>query len=186
LGQLPVLEIERHGESKKVIPQANAILRYVGMLAPHIIYPPDQALEIDSLLETMTEFERPFILSAQGLVSSLISDEDWSETEMLAMRHRLLAIHIPKYFGYFEHILEKNQNKGGWLVGDHLSIADIKWHFLLSILQEGNLAGIPANVADAYPHITKHLQNVISYPEIQAWYERFPEPPYPTFDYKPN
>lgn len=168
-----------------MIPQANAILRYVGSLSKNL-YPTQHALEIDSLLETMSDFERPFIQSAQGLVSTLISDQDWTEAERMAMRHRILTLHIPKYFSFFENVLEQNQQHGGWLVGDHLSIADLKWYFLVTILQSGTLDGIPATVTDAYPHITRHLENVINYPEIQAWYKRFPQPPYPTFDYKPS
>lgn len=182
LGQLPVLKIEADGETK-VVPQSDAILRYVGSLSKNL-YPAESALEIDALLETISEFERPILISFLGLVTTLIADQEWTEADKLAMRKRILETHIPKYFGYVENILKENPS--GWMVGDNLSIADLKWYFLISNLQTGVIDGIPADITDAYPLLTEHVQKVRNYPEIQAWYDRFPNAPYPTFDFKPT
>jgi glutathione S-transferase len=182
LGQLPVLEIEQDDGGVKVVPQSDAILRYVGSRS-ECLYPPAKALEIDSLIDTMTEFITPFVISFIGPVTALIADEEWTEADKMAMRKRILMTQIPKYFGYFEKILQEN-HESGWLVGEKLSIADLKWYGIVTNLQTGVVDGIPADVTDEYPRITEHIQKVRSVPEIKAWYDRFPQTPYPTFDYE--
>jgi len=182
LGQLPVLQVEDEGAETKIVPQSDAILRYVGRLSESL-YPSDRALEIDSLMETISEMERPLEISIQGLKSNLIAEEDWTDEAKLAMRHRILTTVIPKYFGHMESLLE--QSKSGWLIGDHLSLADIKWHYWVTNLQAGILDGIPPTLADNYPHILAHIEKVKNSPGIKEWYERFPKRSYTTFEYKP-
>ncbi len=182
LGQLPVLQIEQEGAETKVVPQSDAILRYVGRLSESL-YPNDKAIEIDSVMETIAEMERPLEISMQGLVSNHISDQEWTDDAKLAMRERIVTKVIPKYFGLVEKMLE--QNKSGWLVGDDITIADLKWHYMVTNLQTGILDGIPTNVVDAYPRLLEHIQKVKNYPGVKEWYERYPKRNYETFEYEP-
>mmetsp|Transcript_22476 Transcript_22476/g.38228 ORF Transcript_22476/g.38228 Transcript_22476/m.38228 type:complete len:235 (-) Transcript_22476:1518-2222(-) len=185
LGQLPMLEIEEPGKEKIALTQSMAMLRYVGKLAG--LYPEDpvEAMKVDAVMDTILDMEVPVDLSRRGAVRSFVAEEEWTADEKMAIRKRILEKSLPKYLGFLEKQLEENGT--GFLVGDRLTIADLKLFYLCALtIQKGILDGIPSDLFDAYPKVKENLEKVKSIPEIAAWYEQHPGSKYPeTFDFAP-
>ncbi|KAL7563578.1 hypothetical protein ACA910_006469 [Epithemia clementina (nom. ined.)] len=195
LGRVPLLEIEpqeQGGSSKVAIGQSQAILRFVGKLGN--LYPtndPIKAAQIDSFIDATSDAVAGIELSFLGPVRSLLSTEEWSEDEKLAMRKRLVtdqARGLPYYLLYFEQALVNNsiQNASNyWLVGDSITIADLCLHRITSWIGSGILSGIPADLVDQYPALKKHYTAIEALPEVLAFRKKYPTP-YTTFDYVPD
>ena len=84
--KLPVLEIEVKGREKQVIAQRNAILHYLGRRGG--LYPSDplEGLQIEYMLDTVSEALLPLEVSNDGAVTSLFSDTAWTDEELLRIR----------------------------------------------------------------------------------------------------
>ncbi|KAI5117249.1 hypothetical protein M0805_006412 [Coniferiporia weirii] len=78
---------------------------------------------------------------------------------------------VPKFFKYFESVLESNkESEGEWLVGDSLTYADLGLTFLV----EGLLFAFPRGVANLYskfPKVFSVHQRVKVRARIKAYYE---------------
>mmetsp|Transcript_7780 Transcript_7780/g.12880 ORF Transcript_7780/g.12880 Transcript_7780/m.12880 type:complete len:239 (+) Transcript_7780:144-860(+) len=186
LGQLPLLEIEdeRIGH-KTIIPQTDAILRYVGKRTG--LYPDDplEALQVDSIMDTIKALEAPMEVTFMGPVKSLIADKEWEKDEKLAMRKRILEVAIPKYLGFLERKLTENGT--GWLVGTSITIADLRLYFPCQVMiGNGILDGIPPESLDSYPNIKKCMAKISEIPEVVAWYEAHPGRKYGDFEHIPK
>ena len=113
-----------------------------------------------------------------------MSEKEWTKEEKLAVRKRILEQAIPKHLGYLEKQIEDNGT--GWLVGDGLTIADLKLYYVGGLMiQKGILDGIPATTLDSYPKVKENIEKVKSHPDVAAWYEKYPGGKYSTFDYAP-
>jgi glutathione S-transferase len=90
---LPVLEIEFKSKDKQVIAQRNAILVYLGRRGG--LYPTDplEGLQVDYMLDTVSEALRPLEVSASGAVSSLLSNAPWKNEELMRIRERIANDH---------------------------------------------------------------------------------------------
>lgn len=84
--QLPVLEIEEKGKEVQYIAQTSAILHYLGKRGG--LYPPDslEALQVEYMLETVSEALKPLEMSESG---GVLSDNPWTEEELLRVRDRI-------------------------------------------------------------------------------------------------
>lgn len=78
-----------------------------------------------------------------------------------------------------------DSNKSGWLVGDDVSIADLRAHQVISWLMSGILDGVPSNCMDAYPLLKALHDRVEALPAIAAFRSKYGKK-YTTFDYVPT
>lgn len=148
-GGLPVLDIETdHGRVCSA--QSNAILRLAGRLAG--LYPADdlvRALKVDEAMDMGEDIN--------GLMGPSIHEQD--ETKRMAMRKVLAEETLPFWLGCFEKLLISNGNSG-FIVGDSLTVADLKLHWIIDWLASGMLDGIPTDLVDNYPAILAWRENI--------------------------
>ena len=87
--QFPLLEIESPGIEKMFVISTLAILRYFGRLGG--LYPcdPIQALEVDSMIDTIDEIKTLLEISSNETLQMLISGSVWSENERWSVRRRI-------------------------------------------------------------------------------------------------
>ncbi len=151
-GALPVLDVET-ATGKVCAAQSNAILRFAGRLAG--LYPVDDpllALKVDEALGLGEDIN--------GLLGPSLHEQD-SERKM-AMRKILAEQTLPEWAGYFERLLVAN-GRTGFVVGDRLSIADLKLYWVCDFLTNGSLDGIPPSLLDKFTTVTawyKHIAAV--------------------------
>ena len=75
---------------------------------------------------------------------------------------------IPLFIGkHFENLLTEN-GETGYLVGNSLTIADIRLYLIIS---QFVFVGIPENVLDSYKNVLKLVENVKNHPKIKEYYE---------------
>ena len=67
-------------------------------------------------------------------VASSLYYED-QRTEALRRAPHFLRERVPKYLGYFERVLERNDSARGWLVGGRVSYADLSLFQVVSGLR---------------------------------------------------
>lgn len=137
-GSLPVLVVEDEG-GRRLISQSNAILRYVGKRSG--LYPSDPlaALCVDEVMDAAED--------AFHLIGASIGEPD--AQRRAAMRTRMAEERLPLWFGGVERILERSGGSG-FLVGDALTVADLKMLGVVDKLTNGSLDGIPPSVMDGF------------------------------------
>jgi glutathione S-transferase len=148
-GGLPVLDIET-AAGKVTAAQSNAILRYAGRLSG--LYPVDEpirALKVDEVLDLGEDINQ--------LLGPSIHEPDTERK--LAMRKVLAEETLPFWAACIERLLVANGNTG-FMVGDSLSVADLKLYWIIDFLSNGSLDGIPPNLLDGYAAINAWRKNV--------------------------
>ncbi len=143
-GSLPLLKL-----GGKIISQSNAILRWVG--AQSGLYPKDAvaALRVDEALDAGEDMMAP--------MGASIREED--PARKAAMREDMATNSIPTYFARFEKLIHENGDTG-FLVGDSLTIADLRLLHSVDKLTDGSLDGIPTSVIDPFPTLKAWRENV--------------------------
>lgn len=151
-GALPVLDVAtRRGTVSAA--QSNAILRYVGRRGG--LYPvgdPLRALKVDEALDLGEDLYH--------LIGPSIGEQD-AERRM-AMRKVLAAETLPRWAGYLERLLVAN-GRTGFVVGDTLTVADLKLWWIADKLTNGTLDGIPTTLLDPFEAVgawRKHVAAV--------------------------
>lgn len=150
-GGLPVLVVET-ADGEQCIAQSNAILRFAGRITG--LYPKDdplQALKVDEALDMGED------INCQ--ISPSLHEQD--EDRKMAMRKVLAEETLPFWLACFERLLVANGSTG-FLVGNSLTIADLKLYWILDWLTMGILDGIPASLADNYEHVLSWRNNISS------------------------
>lgn len=148
-GGLPVLDVETT-EGKVCSAQSNAILRFAGKLSG--LYPEDdpvQALKVDEALDLGEDIN--------GLIGPSLHEQD-TEKKM-AMRKVLAEDTLPFWAGCFERLLVVNGNTG-FIVGNSLSVADLKLYWIIDWLTSGMLDGIPTTLFDGFATVVAWRKNV--------------------------
>lgn len=181
-GQLPVLEIESDDGKKSVITQSSAILRYIGKIGG--TYPSDalEALQVDEINGIMDDLIETLAMTVGGAVKNGLSEKEWTGEEKIAIRQKWMKDTMPKFLGYLEAKLKESTS--GWLVGDSITIADLRVEGNLDWISSGTLDGIPKNVLDTYPLLKGHMKKVRDHEDVKAWYGNYIKP-YSTFDFEP-
>jgi len=112
-------------------------------------------------------------------------DEELSKKQRIRIKERLVASNFPKLFGHLENAIETNGT--GWLVGDKVSIADVKLHHPVNWVLTGHLEGIPPSTLNKFPNILKLVKRIEELPEVVAFHIRHggQSKPYGTFDFDP-
>lgn len=152
---LPALEVETPKGWMTAL-QSNAILRYVGRLAN--LYPNDavQALKADEALDLAEDINH-----AIG-PSMLEKDPE----RKMAMRKTLATDTLPRFAGVLEKLLVAN-GRTGFAVGNALTVADLKLHWVIEKLINGSLDGIPKTLLDGYPALNAWRKHVAAVREAQ-------------------
>jgi len=91
------------------------------------------------------------------------------ETKKAEYKKALLEVHVPKYFGKFDSIIEANGGK--WLVGQNVTWADLQ---VVSGVEQFETLFEPA-ILDKYPNVKKLRDAVMALPQIQEWVEKRPK-----------
>ena len=155
-GGIPVLVIETSA-GKQCVAQSNAILRFAGRLAG--LYPVDdllQALKVDEALGVGEDIN--------GLLGPSLHEPD-TERKM-AMRKVLAEETLPFWMDCLERLLVANGGTG-FIVGNHLTIADLKLYWIIDWLTMGILDGIPKNLTDGFKNVVDWRRNITAVREAR-------------------
>jgi prostaglandin-H2 D-isomerase / glutathione transferase len=148
-GGLPVLDVETT-TGKYCSAQSNAILRFVGRLAS--LYPVDdliQALKVDEAMDAGEDINQ--------LMGPSLHENDVQKK--MAMRKELAEKTLPEWATYLERLIISNGSTG-FIVGNALTVADLKLYWIVDWLTSGILDGIPTELFDACPNLTAWRKNV--------------------------
>jgi glutathione S-transferase len=155
-GGIPVLVIET-SDGTHCVAQSNAILRFAGRLTG--LYPmedPLQALKVDEALGVGEDIN--------CLLEPSLHEED-TERKM-AMRKVLADETLPFWMGCLERLLVANGSTG-FIVGNNLTIADLKLYWIIDWLTMGILDGIPKNLTDGFKNVVNWRRNITAVREAR-------------------
>ena len=155
-GGLPVLDVET-ASGRCCSAQSNAILRFAGRLAG--LYPADDlvlALKVDEALDAGEDINQ--------LIGPSLHEEDVQKK--MAMRRELAGKTLPEWATYLERLLIANGSTG-FLVGNALTVADLKLYWIVDWLTSGILDGIPTDLFDSYTNIAAWRRNVTEVRELR-------------------
>lgn len=148
VGQVPVLTVDG-----VVYSQSAAILRYAGKLAG--LYSRDDDLAAMRVDEVLDHIEDAVVKIYQN------SSADG--------RKQFVDETLPKYLSALNKIAEENE-KSPWLVGDSMTIADLKCYVFVTGLASGVLDHIPADVVSSkYTYVLKSTEAVREHPKVVEW-----------------
>jgi len=150
-GSLPELAVET-ASGTITSAQSNAILRYAGRLTG--LYPVDDALVALKVDEAMDLAEDLYHVIGPSMGEPEVE-------RRMAMRKVLAEATLPRWGGFLERLLVAN-GRTGFVVGDMLTVADLKLHWIIDKLTNGTLDGIPTTVLDGLPALTAWRKNVAS------------------------
>jgi glutathione S-transferase len=148
-GGLPVLVVET-SEGELCVAQSNAILRFAGRLAG--LYPADdslQALKVDEALDVGEDIN--------CLIGPSLHEPD-AERKM-AMRKELAEETLPFWLACFERRLVANGSTG-FIMGNSLTVADLKLYWIIDWLTSGILDGIPTSLLDGFDNVMAWRKNI--------------------------
>ena len=146
---LPVLDVVTSGRTVSAA-QSNAILRFAGRRAG--LYPVDdavRALKVDEALDLGEDL--------YGIITPSIAEQD--PERRTAMRKLLAEETLPRWVGFLERLLVAN-GRTGFVVGDSLTVADLKLYWVVDKLTNGTLDGIPRTLLDRFAAMTAWRKNV--------------------------
>lgn len=148
-GGLPVIEIET-SEGKYCVAQSNAILRFAGRLSN--LYPVDDPLKALKVDEALSMGE-----DINSQIAPSLHEQD-TERKM-AMRKVLAEETLPFWMACFERLLVANGSTG-YIVGNTLTVADLKLYWIIDWLTSGILDGIPTSLIDDFENVVKWRKNI--------------------------
>jgi len=140
---LPVLRLD----DGVVLGQSNNILRWVGRRTGLTPDDPGDALRVEGLLDSAEDFG--------GRVSVSIRVDE-------PVRSSLRAELAERWLPHWCRLLERSLSEAGrgWLVGDALTIADLKVVHWVDKLTNGSLTGIPTTLLEPFPQLAAWRDNV--------------------------
>ena len=148
-GGLPVLDVET-STGKYCSSQSNAILRFAGRLAG--LYPVDdliRALKVDEALDVGEDINQ--------LIGPSLHENDMQKK--MAMRKELAEKTLPEWAAYLERLLIGNGSTG-FIVGNALTVADLKLYWIVDWLTSGILDGIPTDLFNTCTNISAWRKNI--------------------------
>jgi glutathione S-transferase len=174
-GQIPVMSID----DGPYVAQSNAMLQYVGTLAPELC-PTDKFLEVQESIGLVEDFERawrPCVSLAlepevmgYGITpatSAFTKGSDELGETIKALREAFLASEMPKYCGFFA---DKISASGGpFLCGDQPTLADCCLVPVLERYTLGFVDHVPKDTLEVYPAMTSYLAAFKALPQVKAY-----------------
>jgi len=155
-GSLPVLEVAAQGKTVRAA-QSNAILRFVGRQAG--LYPVDdpmRALKVDEALDLGEDLYH--------VIGPSMAEQN--EERRMAMRKVLAEDTLPRWAGFLERLLVAN-GRTGFLVGESLTVADLKLFWIADKLTNGTLDGIQTTLLDRFEAVTAWRKSVAAVREAR-------------------
>lgn len=160
-GALPIIHIDGN-----VSAQSDAILRYAGRLAG--LYPEDplEALYVDEVLDVCAD-----------LYLAMYRNRDADEEGKRKSREKAAKEDVPRYWGGLEKRLDAISNGNGpYVLGDKITIADIKITIMYNNVKCGVLDYFPVDALDGYSKLVKIYSTVMALPKVAEWYKKYPIP----------
>lgn len=155
-GSLPVLDVET-SRGTVTAAQSNAILRFVGRRTG--LYPVDDALRALKVDEALDVGEDLYHVLGPSMAEQNVE-------RRMAMRKVLAEETLPRWGGFLERLLVAN-GRSGFVVGDSLTVADLKLYWAVDKLINGTLDGVPKTVLDGAPTVLAWLRNVAAVREAR-------------------
>jgi len=152
-GKTPVLEVDG-----KQIHQSSAICRYLAKQFGLNGSNDWEALEIDAIVDTFTDFRQQIALYHYE------QDEASKEKKWGTLKNETIPFYMPK----FEEVVKKND---GHFVGGKLTWADI---YFVAFLDYLNVMA-KEDLVENYPKLKALKEHVLALPAIKAWVEKRPE-----------
>jgi glutathione S-transferase len=155
-GGLPVLVVET-SEGQLCVAQSNAILRFAGRLSG--LYPLDnplQALKVDEALDVGEDIN--------CLLGPSLHEPE--PEKKMAMRKQLAEDTLPFWMNCFEHLLIANGSTG-FIMGNSLTVADLKLYWIIDWLTSGMLDGIPTSLIDEFENVLAWRKNIAAVREAR-------------------
>eukprot|EP01125_Pyxidicula_operculata_P003999 TRINITY_DN1565_c2_g2_i1.p2 TRINITY_DN1565_c2_g2~~TRINITY_DN1565_c2_g2_i1.p2 ORF type:complete len:210 (+),score=62.53 TRINITY_DN1565_c2_g2_i1:822-1451(+) len=154
-GALPVVEVDG-----KVLAQSGAILRYVGKLTK--LYPSDEwkAAKVDEFLDSVED--------ALQLIVPTMREQDAQKKQQA--REALVTPDgaLTNALKNLDKLAASNGN-GPYLLGDELTIADLKFAYFFQWIRSGTLDFFPKTVGDGNTHLLAVYDNVFKHPGVVSW-----------------
>ena len=171
-GQLPVMSIN----GGPYITQSNAMLQYVGTLAPKLC-PVDLFLKVQEAIGLVDDFERSWrpcvglALEPEKLgygitpatASFVKGSPDLRET-IKALREGFLVKEMPMYCGFFSKMIEVSG--GPFLCGAEPTLADCCLAPVLERYTLGFIDHVPKETLNIYPGMVRYLASFKSLPQV--------------------
>lgn len=151
-GSVPVLDVD----GKMTICQSMAIARYLAR--EFKLYGKDngQMTLIDQIMDTVLDLSTPFMKAA------FTKDEAEKETLM----KKFQTEDGPKVLGYVQDLMKK-AGKGGFAVGDSLTVADLAIYTYLEMTNTHEALG-------KFPVLAENRKKVAGLPKIKTYLEKRP------------
>lgn len=150
-GALPVLELP----DGTALAHSNAILVLIGRR--HGLHPADdvQAARHEGMMQHVEDL--------RAKVSPTLRMGD---AEKKAARDALVADYLPGW----ARAAERNIERGPFLGGERIHVADLKIHMAVRWFNSGKVDHIPATIFASYPKLTAVHDAVRDHPGVKDWY----------------
>ncbi|GLG96500.1 Putative Per a allergen [Gryllus bimaculatus] len=152
-GKLPILEVDG-----KIVVQSSAICRYLAKQVGLAGANDWEALEIDSVVDTITDVRLQIVYYA--------FEED--KAAKAKKKETLEKETLPAYLSRLESIAKEN---GGYFVGGKLTWADL----YLAAIHETFTHFLEGNPLDSYPSLQGVVDKVYALPAIKDWIAKRPK-----------
>ena len=176
-GQVPILTLNDNEDDKRA--QSGAILRFVAnTYAPDTLYPKESILEIEEVMALLDDMKHSFqpcffmgrVPEKYGHPEGFGKTEEGKEL-VKTLRIRWMEQEFPKFMGYLERWLDKNDNK--WLAtkGEQPTLADCVVVPYLRMFTKGFVDHIPTDVLEKnHPKLAEYVKRFCALPQIQGRY----------------
>lgn len=174
-GQLPVMSIEEG----PYIAQSNAMLQYIGTLAPNLC-PEDRFFKVQEAIGLVDDFERAFRpcigialepenygYGITSVTSDIVKDSPDLGEVIKSLREAFLLNELPKYCGFFSGLIE--QSGGPFICGPEPTLADCCLAPSLERYTLGFIDHVPKEALDPYPAMKSYLEAFKSLPQVIAY-----------------
>jgi glutathione S-transferase len=188
-GVLPILDIvdcsSTSNSKPVVVDQSIAILRYIGKLNG-TLYPTDdslRALQVDRMIDLAEDANTLIsmtLVPIRGPVALCLVEEgspSWTAEEVVAIRKRMMDPQAGrKNVAFFLQKIEDQlkASTSGYLVGDTVTIADLRVHQLVEWFASGVLDGVDAaEFVRSYPELIALKDKVEALPLVRSFRNKY-------------
>lgn len=162
-GSLPILHLPSEDDdnttSSRTVTQSIAMLRYAGKLAGLYPMDADLALTVDEVVDVVNNDVMPAL--------QVEAQEKHSD--------RFVKEIIPRYVEVLDRRVGETSENGPFVLGDHVTIADLMICKLVNEVREeggrGLEASVPRECVDHCEHLMRSYHSVMSIPEVKEWHQ---------------